>query len=304
MRSGFPAEGSGELRAAGRPGRWRGLAILLTLAVSIAIPGCGKKGRLGSPGSSVVAVAGEREVEYDAFADYVRKAAREDARSVSPQVASSLLDQYIEEILLDLAAEQALGESKGTSPEERRRELINRRSKLGEITEDELRAEYQKHLDLYQKPEMMRLSQMILPDKEKAELARKRLGKGESWLDVSREMSQAPNKASGGALGFLSRKDLPRDFEKVIWTQKPGAVTAPVPSGSGFHIFKVEERLDGRTVSFEEARAALRLALAEQRASVALEAILKESLGKNPVAILEDHLPFPYVGRLPRRTER
>lgn len=276
-------------------------ALLVILLLGVSVTACSKKGKPGSPGTSVVALAGEKAVEYEDYAAYVKKAAREDARSVSPQVASSLLDQYIEEILLDLAAEQADPKLGATTAEEKRRELINRRAKLTEISEAELKAEYDKHLDVYQKPEMIRLSQMILPDKETADQVRKKLEKGAGWVDVSRETSLAPNKASGGSLGFLSRGDLPRDFEKAVWSQKVGAVTPPVPSGSGFHIFRIEERLDGRTVTFEEARPALRLALAEQKASQALEALLKESQAKNPVSILEDHLPFPYVGRLPKR---
>jgi parvulin-like peptidyl-prolyl isomerase len=120
-------------------------------------------------------------------------------------------------------------------------------------------------------------------------------------VEVSKELSEAPNKGAGGALGFLARKDLPSDFEKAVWTQKVGTATPPVAAGSGFHIFRVEERLEGRTVTFEEAKAALRLAVAEQKASRTLETLLKESQERNPVSVLEDHLPFPYVGKLPKR---
>ena len=47
---------------------------------------------------------------------------------------------------------------------------------------------------------------------------------------------------------------------------------------------------------FEEAKAALRLALAEKRSSEALAEVLAGARKRWPVTVVEEHLPFPYVG--------
>ncbi len=73
-----------------------------------------------------------------------------------------------------------------------------------------------------------------------------------------------------------------------------------LPAPHGFHVFHVEERLDGRDIPFEEARPGLRIALAEERSAKAVEDAIGEARAAFPVAVLEDHLPFPYVGTNPK----
>jgi parvulin-like peptidyl-prolyl isomerase len=115
-------------------------------------------------------------------------------------------------------------------------------------------------------------------------------------VTVSEETSRAPNAASGGGLGWLERSDLPGEFEKAIWGLPAGGLTPALPTGHGVHVFRVDERADGRVVPFEEARPALHLALAEKSSSEAVVSLLESSKRRWRVAVIEEHLPFPYVG--------
>ena len=78
--------------------------------------------------------SGERPVAWEDAALYVRKATGEDPKNVSPRVASSLLDQYLEELLLERAVEDAVPPPKGDSAAERRRELIARSAGLDALS--------------------------------------------------------------------------------------------------------------------------------------------------------------------------
>lgn len=272
-----------------------GLVALLAAAPLFA-PGCARKGPRAAERTSVVAMIGDEPVEEEDFENYVRAAAGAGLGQVSPQVASSLLDQYLDERLLERAVAQARPEPKGSTAAERRTDLLARAARLEEITDADLKAEYDAHPERWQHPPLVKLSQMILADRAAAEAARRRVLGGAPWEAVSREVSRAPNAKSGGGLGWLSRTDLPGEFEKAIWGLPAGSVGPPLPAGHGVHLFRVEERADGRVVPFEEARPALRLALAERRSSEALERILDEARRRNRVAVIEEHLPFPYVG--------
>jgi hypothetical protein len=64
----------------------------------------------------------------------------------------------------------------------------------------------------------------------------------------------------------------------------------------------MDERLDARDVTFEEALPALRMAVAEDRSSKAVEEAIAGARQRFPVTVVEDHLPFPYVGTNPRVT--
>ncbi len=279
----------------------RALRAATALAVSfLAAAGCSKRPPRPAASPSVVALVGERPVKWDDVAAYVKSAAGDDARNVSPRVASSLLDQYLEEILLDRAAEDAMPPPEGNTVTEQRRALIARRGGVESISDEDLRKEYAAHAERYRHPPVIRVSQLLFRSREAAEAALKRLSGGESWEEISRTLSLAPNAANGGALGLLSRSDLPREFEKVLWGLPAGKTSGILATPHGFHIFRVDGRFEARDISFEEAKSALTLALAEERSARAAADLVADARQRHTVAIVEEHLPFPYVGTNPR----
>jgi parvulin-like peptidyl-prolyl isomerase len=246
---------------------------------------------------------GERPVEFGDFAAYVKSATGDEPRNASPRVASSLLDQYLEELLVERAVEDNGPSPKNATPAERRRDLIAKRAGLEALGEAEFRAEYAAHPDRYRRPAVVRVSQLLFRKREVADTAMKNLKAGAAWIDVSRELSLAPNAATGGSLGLLSQGDLPEDFARVLWNLPAGGTTGILEAPHGFHVFRVEERFDAKEITFEEALPALRLTVAEDRSSRAAESIVRDSRQRHPVFVVEEHLPFPYVGATPRWTE-
>jgi parvulin-like peptidyl-prolyl isomerase len=188
------------------------------------------------------------------------------------------------------------------NPAERRRAFLTRSAGLETLQDSDLRREYDAHPERYKRPALVRASQLLFRDKESADAAVKQLDLGVAWLDVSKESSVAPNAASGGSLGLLSRTDLPREFEKAVWSLPAGRRSPVVATPHGFHVFRMDERLDARDVTFEEALPALRMAVAEDRSSKAVEEAIAGARQRFPVTVVEDHLPFPYVGTNPRVT--
>lgn len=79
-----------------------------------------------------------------------------------------------------------------------------------------------------------------------------RLKRGESFATVARAESDDPgSKAKGGELGFLSHGQTVPQFDRVVWTLKPGVVSAPFETPFGYHIVEVEER---RTLPLDQVR--------------------------------------------------
>ncbi|MFI5119313.1 MAG: peptidylprolyl isomerase [Thermoanaerobaculia bacterium] len=281
----------------------RDVLLVLALAALFASEGCARKGGpRAATRPETVAMVGERPVTLDEFMAWAKKATSEDPKNVSPRVLSSLLDQYLEEVLLARAVEAVEPPVPGANPAEKRRAFLTRSAGLEALQDSDLRMEYDAHPERYKRPALARVSQLLFPDKESADAAVKRLGAGMAWLDVSRDSSVAPNAASGGSLGLLSRTDLPREFEKAVWDLPEGRRSPVVATPHGFHVFRVDERLDARDVTFEEALPALRMAVAEDRSSKAVEEAIAGARLRFPVTIVEDHLPFPYVGTNARET--
>ncbi len=284
-----------------------GLVVLavVSLFVSFGTTGCAKKsGPRAAARAETVAMAGERPVTLEEFMAWAKKATSEDPKNVSPRVLSSLLDQYLEEVLLARAIEAAVPPVAGANPAEKRRAFLARSAGLETLQESDLRKEYDAHPERYKRPALVRASQLLFRDKESAEAAVRRLDLGVAWMDVSKASSAAANASSGGSLGLLARTDLPREFEKAVWDLPEGKRSPVVATPHGFHVFRVDERLDARDVTFEEALPALRMAVAEDRSSKAVEDAIAGARLRFPVTVVEDHLPFPYVGANARDAAR
>ena len=289
--------------------RRRGVSLALVIvysasAAALVTGGCAPKS--GPPAVArpeTIAMAGDRAVTLDAFMAWVKTATSEDPKNISPRVLSSLLDQYLDEVLLARAVEAAEPKVSGTTPGEKRRAFLNRVAGLEALQDADFRKEYDAHPERYKRPALVRVSQLLFRTREDADAAVKRLAEGAIWGDVSRASSVAPNAASGGSLGLLGRADLPREFEKAVWSLSGGKTSAVLATPHGFHVFRVDERLDARDVTFEEALPGLRIAVAEDRSARAVGDAIAGAHRRFPVSVVEDHLPFPYVGSNVRSAE-
>lgn len=83
------------------------------------------------------------------------------------------------------------------------------------------------------------------PAKLKAEQARERVAKGESWKAVAHEVSEAPSAILGGDLGcFGSSYGFGADdLKKALEGLKPGDLSPVVESPRGYHVLKVGPKL-------------------------------------------------------------
>jgi hypothetical protein len=273
-------------------------------AAALVAGGCARKS--GPPAVArpeTVAMTGDRPVTLGAFMAWVKTATSEDPKNVSPRVLSSLLDQYLDEVLLERAVEAAEPPVPGATPREKRRAFLTRAAGLESLGDADFRREYDAHPERYKRPGLVRVSQLLFRTREDADAAVKHLALGASWEDVSRASSVAPNAASGGSLGLLGRLDLPREFEKAVWNLSAGKTSAVLATPHGFHVFRLDERLDARDVTLEEALPALRMAVAEDRSARAVGEAIAAAHQRFPVSVVEDHLPFPYVGSNARSAE-
>lgn len=76
----------------------------------------------------------------------------------------------------------------------------------------------------------------------KAQRAYERARAGEDFAALVRELSDAPERATGGALGLRPAERYPTLFVEAVARLPVGAVAAPVRSGAGFHVLKVLDK--------------------------------------------------------------
>lgn len=126
----------------------------------------------------------------------------------------------------------------------------------GEIDEKEALQYYEAHSSSFQLPQQVRARQIVVADGEEAIQILKRLKKGESFEKLALEKSLGPEKVNGGDLGYFKEGERPAEFDHVF-TMEEGAISEVIKSPYGYHIFKLEKKIEPRQIPFEEAKASI-----------------------------------------------
>ena len=117
-----------------------------------------------------------------------------------------------------------------------------------QVTDEEAERYFNANRKIYATDRRVRVAQIVVPDRERAEGILKRLKAGEDFGMVAREVSIGPEAARGGDLGFFERGVMPEAIDRMVFSLPAGKVSRVAQSPYGFHIFKVlgQEGAGGR----------------------------------------------------------
>jgi len=127
------------------------------------------------------------------------------------------------------------------------------------VSDDEVRAYYDTHKKLFDRPGTAKVSIIIIPRtvsaadsaavRARAQSLRAKILGGEKFEDVARaESADSASAANGGSLGKGPKGRFVAPFENAAFALKPGEISQPVLTAFGYHIIKVDER-KGDTIS-------------------------------------------------------
>ncbi len=260
-----------------------GISILV-----VGVAGCTR-------GPTPLARVGEHDIRLGDFEPAVVAQTSRPLSEVSPELAASLFETYLEEeVILAAGGERSIDELSPAARSARARELVGSLCPPPPEPDD---AQIDAYLATRPTPppghEKLRLQQLILPDRDTAETARRRARQGEDFTALSRELSRAPNAAQGGNLGWVERGQLPPEFEAAVFGLAPGDISAPVASNAGWHVFKVIDRRQSGGDATAEARDRARTALAAREAEAARRSCLRNLATDVGVRVFPADAPFP-----------
>ncbi len=152
------------------------------------------------------------------------------------------------------------------------------------IDEKEALQYYEDHRASFQIDQKVRARQIVVADGEEAIQILKRLKKGETFEKVAKEKSLGPEKVEGGDLGYFSPGEKPTEFNHVF-DMEVGAVSEVIKSPYGYHIFKLEEKIEPRQVPFGEAKLGILQALGQKKGEENYQKWFKGLKGKAKVKV-------------------
>ncbi len=128
------------------------------------------------------------------------------------------------------------------------RDEVGRKLQLSQTEEAKY---YQEHLQEFQQPEQVRLSEILVPmpdnatpaeivqGEKKASDVKTKVMQGGDFADLAKKFSGGPTAAQGGELGLFKRGALAKVLEDQTFDLKVGESTQPIRTRQGFVILKV-----------------------------------------------------------------
>ncbi|MEA2463769.1 MAG: peptidyl-prolyl cis-trans isomerase [Acidobacteriota bacterium] len=292
----------------------RRVAILFLICF-VLLTACKRKPSI-SP--DVIARVHDRMLTLADFKRYLDRNAGTDLAQLTPEVASAMLDQFVEEIIVseyaaahgvEVPADQivaAVRNEAGVTVIEKRDEMRRERlianfaADVPDLSPAEVQAYYDQHQGDFKSGEEVRVRQILVNDETLAKQLREELKNGASFADLSAKHSRAPNAKRGGEIGFVSRGELPKMFEEEIFRLKAGEISDVIRTETSFHIFQIDERRPAGMLDLAEAAPVIQTRLREEAIRQRLAKLVAQSRRDANLAILTRRLPFRYSGTLPK----
>jgi peptidyl-prolyl cis-trans isomerase C len=198
-----------------------------------------------------------------------------------PQVFEQLVDRAITDRAMVLAARAAgldrdeeLRRRLRALEENELREALLRREVLPRLTDEALRARWERDQAGRAPEEEVRARHILVASEADARNVLQEIQRGGNFEEVARRRSTDPAARNGGDLGFFRRADMVPEFANAAFALQAGQVSpAPVRTQFGWHIIRVEERRTSRGPSFEDSRDALRQQMIEEEVNAAIQRV-------------------------------
>lgn len=160
------------------------------------------------------------------------------------------------------------------------------------ITEDMAEKEYKEKKEHFVVPPQVHCSHVVRhtqgegvdPNQALKEImdAQSDLNKGVSFDDVIKKYSD--HNGQGGDVGTFARGQMIEQFEKVAFSMEPGQVSEVFQTDFGYHIALLHEKLEERSLSFEEVKIDLMTQMNNKERDQLVQALLEELKGKAEIS--------------------
>ena len=134
-----------------------------------------------------------------------------------------------------------------------------------EISEEELRDEYESRLDEFTRVEQREVEQLLYFDESSALAARARATTGATFAQIAAATN--PVNENALAMGAFDRGDLPDELDQVVFALEPGGFSEPIETDLGWHVLRVAKVIPAGLTSLDEVRDLLRQSLARTHAA-------------------------------------
>lgn len=178
------------------------------------------------------------------------------------------------------------------------------------VTDGEMKSYYDGHRQEFTLPEGVRVRHILVrvdqsADEKTKKAARERAEKilarargGADFAALAKEASDdKESRDRGGDLGFVGRGLRLAEFEKEVFSLKPGEVGKLISSPYGFHIVKTEERRSASPQSYDQAKEKVRAKLAKEAGRRAVQEFVASAVKASGAQVNAEAIAAPPAAR-------
>ncbi|PYS51068.1 MAG: hypothetical protein DMG13_19625 [Acidobacteria bacterium] len=166
------------------------------------------------------------------------------------------------------------------------------------VTNEELRKYYEENSKNFDRPEGMRVREIVVSTKDrgpeeiesqkkKAEEAVAAIKKGDDFAEVARKYSESQTAQDGGDLGFFAKGELAKPLEDAVTNLDKGQTTDLLTVPDGFIILKLEDKHNGGVLPFELAQKEITDILFQQHAQPKIREYLSKLRSEGFIEVRE-----------------
>ena len=153
-----------------------------------------------------------------------------------------------------------------------------------QVSEEDVQNYYHRNKEEFQKGEQVHALHIMVETEDEARRILKLIRKGESFSDLAKENSLAPEGKTGGDMGFFEAGTMPKGFDDVFKLDI-GKVSDIIRTPFGYHIFKVEEKKPARNMNFEESKNQIQKSLLQERQELVFQKWVETIKEKSEIII-------------------
>ena len=159
--------------------------------------------------------------------------------------------------------------------------------KLQQVSQDEVKKYYDAHKQDFDRPEEVRIQEILISTEGKKPNDLEGLGKkaqevlqkarsGERFDELAKKYSDGPTAADGGDLGFFPRGKMRKEIEEVAFKLRRGQVSDLIKTDYGYVIIKLEEKHDAGIQKMELVEDEIRDKIMGTKAPAAIQEYLRQ----------------------------
>ena len=175
------------------------------------------------------------------------------------QIATELMNQHL--LYLDAKESGLENDEEFVKELETAKEQILRQYSMKKVlesvrvTEEEVKEYYEANKSRFKPIYRFSAKHILVDDEQLANDLKKQIDEGASFEEVAQQKSTCPSSQNGGDLGMFSTGQMVPEFEEAAFAANTGDLVGPIKTQFGYHIIKVDEKIEEGFAPLEEVKA-------------------------------------------------